>query len=91
MPARDTVAGVAKSRSRISNTMRMLLLSGMRSFDASVSMRLSSMTEFIDSIQFASRSPSSTIHLGSTSSICPSVRMIWDSTPSFHSRVLNEM
>mmetsp|Transcript_10255 Transcript_10255/g.30177 ORF Transcript_10255/g.30177 Transcript_10255/m.30177 type:complete len:227 (-) Transcript_10255:5041-5721(-) len=67
--------------------MRMWGLSGMRSFDASVSIRLSSMTLFMDSIQFASRSPSSMIHFGSSSGIAPMFRMTVDSKPSFHSRV----
>jgi len=91
MPARETVAGVAKRRSRISKIMRMYGFSGMRSLEASVSMRLSSITEFMDSIQLASRSPSSMIHLGFSFSIWPRSRMILDSSPSFHSRVAMEM
>ena len=57
MPARETVAGVAFLREWISKTMRMDSLSGMRSLDTSVSILLSSMTVFIDSIQMASMSP----------------------------------
>ena len=82
MPARDTVAGVAWRRSRISKIICMCGLSGMRSFDASVSIRLSSITEFIDSIQLASRSPSSMIHLGCSSGMLPRSRMILERRPS---------
>mmetsp|Transcript_29475 Transcript_29475/g.95503 ORF Transcript_29475/g.95503 Transcript_29475/m.95503 type:complete len:94 (+) Transcript_29475:672-953(+) len=57
IPARLTVAGVAKRRSRISKSMRMCGFKGMRSFEARVSILLSSITEFMDSIQLASRSP----------------------------------
>ena len=46
----------------ISRSKRMVPVSGMRSLDASVSILLSSMTVFIDSIHSASMSPSSTIH-----------------------------
>ena len=87
MPARETVAGDAKRRSRISNTRRMCGLSGMRSLDASVSSLLSSMTEFMLSIQLASRSPSSRIHLASPPGSLARSRMTRDSSPSRHSRV----
>ena len=87
MPARDTVAGLAYTRSRISNSMRMWGFSGMRSLDASVSILLSSMTLFMDSIQLASRSPSRIIHLGVMLRSAPRSRIIFDSRPSFHSRV----
>ena len=40
----------------------MVPVKGMRSLDASVSILLSSMTVFMDSIHSASMSPSSTIH-----------------------------
>lgn len=69
IPALDTVAGVANLRSRISKSILMCGLSTIRSFEARVKILLSSMTEFIDSIQLASRSPSSTIHLGLVSVI----------------------
>ena len=91
MPARLVVAGVACLRSRISKIMRMCDLSGMRSFEASVSILLSSITEFIDSIQLASRSPSRMIHLGFSSGIWPRSRMMTESSPSFHSRVCRWM
>mmetsp|Transcript_47925 Transcript_47925/g.133614 ORF Transcript_47925/g.133614 Transcript_47925/m.133614 type:complete len:247 (+) Transcript_47925:2798-3538(+) len=91
MPARETVAGVAYLRSRISKIMRMCALSGMRSFDARVSILLSSITEFIDSIQLASRSPSSTIHFIFVSGMLPRSRIMMERRPSFHSRVAIEM
>mmetsp|Transcript_31121 Transcript_31121/g.92727 ORF Transcript_31121/g.92727 Transcript_31121/m.92727 type:complete len:237 (-) Transcript_31121:4046-4756(-) len=87
MPARVAVAGVANLRSRISKMSFMCGSRRMRSLDGSVSRRLSSMTEFIDSIQLASRSPSSMIHLGLSSGMLASSRMLNDSRPSFHSRV----
>ena len=59
----------------------------MRSFDASVSMRLSSMTEFIDSIQLASRSPSKMIHFGFSSGIDDKCLITFESNPSLHSLV----
>mmetsp|Transcript_24996 Transcript_24996/g.41821 ORF Transcript_24996/g.41821 Transcript_24996/m.41821 type:complete len:219 (+) Transcript_24996:5601-6257(+) len=67
MPARVAVAGVANFRSRISKMSFMWGSKRMRSLDGSVSRRLSSMVEFMLSIQLASRSPSSRIHLGSVS------------------------
>mmetsp|Transcript_8984 Transcript_8984/g.26040 ORF Transcript_8984/g.26040 Transcript_8984/m.26040 type:complete len:329 (-) Transcript_8984:5037-6023(-) len=87
MPARLTVAGVACFRSRISKIMRMCGFRGMRSLDARVRSRLSSMTEFMDSIQFASRSPSSMSHFGSSSGICDKSRKMEERSPSFQSRV----
>ena len=87
MPARDTVAGDANRRSRISKIMRMFSFSGMRSLDASVNILLSSITLFMDSIQFVSRSPSSRIHLDDVLDSWPRSRMTLDSRPSFHSRV----
>lgn len=62
-------------RSRISNTSFMWGSRRMRSLDGSVSRRLSSMVEFMDSIQLASRSPSSRIHLGSSEGWLASSRM----------------
>ena len=61
-PPRDTVAGEQWNMWLISRSKRMVPVSGMRSLDASVSILLSSMTVFIDSIHSASMSPSSTIH-----------------------------
>ena len=46
----------------ISSKSRIEFVSGMRSFDASVSILLSSITVFMDSIHSASMSPSRTIH-----------------------------
>jgi len=69
IPALDTVAGVANLRSLISKISFICPFSTIRSLEASVKSLLSSMTEFIDSIQFASRSPSRMIHLGSVSAI----------------------
>jgi len=63
MPARETVAGEAFLSELISKTMRIAEERGMRSFDTRVSTLLSSITVFIDSIQSASMSPSSTTHL----------------------------
>mmetsp|Transcript_3565 Transcript_3565/g.14844 ORF Transcript_3565/g.14844 Transcript_3565/m.14844 type:complete len:228 (+) Transcript_3565:135-818(+) len=71
--------------------MRMCVLSGMRSFEASVSIRLSSMTEFMLSIQLASRSPSRMIHFGSLFGSLPRFRITTDKMPSFHSRVAGWM
>mmetsp|Transcript_27012 Transcript_27012/g.37118 ORF Transcript_27012/g.37118 Transcript_27012/m.37118 type:complete len:205 (-) Transcript_27012:332-946(-) len=45
------------------------------------------MTEFMLSIQFASRSPSRIIHLGCSLGILPMSLITEDSKPSFHSRV----
>mmetsp|Transcript_12959 Transcript_12959/g.30930 ORF Transcript_12959/g.30930 Transcript_12959/m.30930 type:complete len:246 (+) Transcript_12959:1511-2248(+) len=87
MPARETVAGVAKLRSRISKIILMWGFRGMRSLEARVRILLSSITLFIDSIQFASKSPSRMIHLGLVSGMVPSDRIVLESSPSFHSRV----
>ena len=54
---------------------------------ASVSIRLSSITLFMDSIQFASKSPSSMIHFGNSSGIAPIFLITVESKPSFHSLV----
>ena len=59
----------------------------MRSLEASVSSRLSSITEFMFSIQFVSRSPSRMIHLGFWSGIVARSRIVYESRPSFQSRV----
>mmetsp|Transcript_33759 Transcript_33759/g.73785 ORF Transcript_33759/g.73785 Transcript_33759/m.73785 type:complete len:219 (-) Transcript_33759:815-1471(-) len=75
MPARVAVAGVANFRSRISKMSFMCGSRRMRSLEGSVSRRLSSMVEFMLSIQLASRSPSSRIHLGSVSGWLASSRM----------------
>ena len=61
-PPRDTVAGEQWIMWLISSSRRIELVSGMRSLEASVSILLSSITVFIDSIHSASMSPSSTIH-----------------------------
>ena len=70
--------------------MRIAGVSGMRSFETSVSTLLSSITVFIDSIHTASMSPSSTTHLA----VCAAVygdhsfdmlRMTIDRQPSFQS------
>mmetsp|Transcript_18178 Transcript_18178/g.40328 ORF Transcript_18178/g.40328 Transcript_18178/m.40328 type:complete len:245 (-) Transcript_18178:372-1106(-) len=87
MPALETVAGVANLRSLISNMRLMCALRGMRSLEARVSILLSSITLFIDSIQLASRSPSRMIHLGFSSGISPRSLIILESRPSFHSLV----
>lgn len=61
MPLRDTVAGEALSMLCGSKTILQLGAMGMRSPLASVSVRLSSSTEFRFSIQMASTGPSNTI------------------------------
>lgn len=76
MPARVAVAGVANLRSRISKMSFMCGSRRMRSLEGSVSRRLSSITLFMDSIQLASRSPSSRIHLGLSSGTLASSRML---------------
>ena len=65
----------------------MLPSSRMRSLEARVSSRLSSITEFMFSIQLASRSPSRMIHLGLESGALAMSRIVDESSPSFHSRV----
>ena len=75
MPARVAVAGVANFKLRISKMSFMCGNRRMRSFEGSVSSRLSSIVEFMDSIQFASRSPSRMIHFGSSSGMVASSRM----------------
>mmetsp|Transcript_18169 Transcript_18169/g.40278 ORF Transcript_18169/g.40278 Transcript_18169/m.40278 type:complete len:210 (-) Transcript_18169:916-1545(-) len=92
MPALLTVAGVAFLREFISKTMRMASDRGMRSLDTRVSTLLSSMTVFMDSIQTASMSPSSTTHLYDWWSWNPCSAtflamplMMMESTPSFQS------
>mmetsp|Transcript_61843 Transcript_61843/g.123977 ORF Transcript_61843/g.123977 Transcript_61843/m.123977 type:complete len:315 (-) Transcript_61843:136-1080(-) len=86
IPARLTVAGVAYFKSRISKIIFMFSFRGMRSLEGRVRILLSSMTLFMDSIQLASKSPSSMIHLG-FESMLPKSRRILDSTPSCHSLV----
>mmetsp|Transcript_13996 Transcript_13996/g.13519 ORF Transcript_13996/g.13519 Transcript_13996/m.13519 type:complete len:248 (-) Transcript_13996:622-1365(-) len=87
IPALLTVAGVANLKSLISKINLMWGLRGTRSLDAKVSILLSSMTEFILSIQFASRSPSNMIHLGLSSGISPRSLITLLNNPSFHSLV----
>lgn len=87
IPALDTVAGVANLKSLISKIILMCGLSTIRSLEARVRILLSSMTEFIDSIQFASKSPSNMIHLGLVSGIYDKLLMVFDRRPSFHSLV----
>ena len=87
IPALDTVAGVANLKSLISKIILMCGLRTIRSFDARVRILLSSMTEFIDSIQFASKSPSNIIHLGLVSGIYDKLLIVFDNRPSFHSLV----
>ena len=69
----------------------MLTKSRMRSFDARVRRRLSSITEFMFSIQLASRSPSRMIHFGLLSAAFAMSRIVDESMPSFHSRVARLM
>jgi len=88
IPARYTVAGVANFKFLISKISLICGFKTIRSFDASVKSLLSSMTEFIDSIQFASRSPSSAIHFGLLSVSSDNMRILLDINPSFQSRVL---
>jgi len=87
IPALDTVAGVAYTKSLISNSIFICYFNGILSLLARVKILLSSMTEFILSIQFASKSPSNTIHLGKMSVIYPRYLKVLLSRPSFHSRV----
>jgi len=56
-------------------------------FDATVIIMLSSITEFMDSIQFASRLPSSIIHLGFSSGIPDKFLIMFERSPSCHSLV----
>jgi len=56
----------------------------MRSLLARVKTLLSSMTEFMDSIQLASKSPSNTIHLGLVSFSLPSSFSYYEKMPCFH-------
>lgn len=87
MPARDTVAGVAVFRCEISNSRRIVGVSGMRSLLASVSTLLSSITVFSDSIHIGSMSPSKMIHLGPSCDTFARSRIMLEKRPSRHSRV----
>ena len=87
IPALDTVAGVANLKSLISKIILMCGFKTIRSLEASVKILLSSITEFIDSIQLASKSPSKIIHLGLLSGTYDKVLMVLDKRPSFHSLV----
>lgn len=87
IPALETVAGVANLKSLISKIIRMCGFSTIRSLEASVKILLSSMTEFIDSIQLASKSPSKMIHLGLVSGTYDKLLMVFERRPSFHSLV----
>mmetsp|Transcript_13737 Transcript_13737/g.31799 ORF Transcript_13737/g.31799 Transcript_13737/m.31799 type:complete len:248 (+) Transcript_13737:6710-7453(+) len=87
IPARDTVAGEASRKFSISNSRRMGGVSGMRSLDASVSILLSSITVFMDSIHSGSISPSRTMYSCGTVVMLAKSRKICDTRPSFHSRV----
>mmetsp|Transcript_75811 Transcript_75811/g.214813 ORF Transcript_75811/g.214813 Transcript_75811/m.214813 type:complete len:229 (-) Transcript_75811:351-1037(-) len=74
--------------------MRMLGVNGMRSLLTRVRTLLSSMTVFMDSIQVASMSPSSTSHLWTCEGLYPLIsllmlRMITAMAPSFHSFVFD--
>ena len=83
-----TVAGDAYARSRISKMRRMCASTLMRSFEGRVSVLLSSMTEFMFSIQLASRSPSRMSHFGPCDGSALAIsRMVHESKPSFQSRV----
>ena len=79
--------GTRNARSRISKIIRMCGISRIRSFDGRVSSRLSSITEFIFSIQLASRSPSRMIQPLPFSGAFARSRIVDESSPSFHSRV----
>jgi len=85
----------------VSSSRRMDGASGTRSPDARVSVRLSSMTVFMDSTHSGSRSPSRTIHWCAYALALPAtaaaaavasrpamVRKARDSRPSRHSRVV---
>mmetsp|Transcript_13734 Transcript_13734/g.31762 ORF Transcript_13734/g.31762 Transcript_13734/m.31762 type:complete len:221 (-) Transcript_13734:5376-6038(-) len=88
MPQRETVAGEATLRSSTSNSMRIVTpLSLMRSPLGRHSVRLSSSTVFMFSIQTASTGPSKTIHLRSGEVSLLAVRMMVDPRPSVHSLV----
>ena len=86
-PPRETVAGEQWFMWLISSSRRMELVRGMRSLEASVSILLSSMTVFMDSIHSASMSPSSTIHWCLLTLLLDMSRKVTDMRPSFHSRV----
>ena len=87
-PPRETVAGVQCTMWLISSSSRMLLVSGMRSLLARVSILLSSITVFMDSIHSASMSPSSTIHWCWKLVLLLMSRYTTEIRPSRHSRVL---
>jgi len=87
-PPRETVAGEQWTMWLISSSRRIEGVSGMRSLEASVSILLSSITVFIDSIHSASMSPSSTIHWCLLVVVLAKSRKVTDISPSFHSRVV---
>jgi hypothetical protein len=90
IPALDTVAGVANLKSLISKSILMCGLRTILSLEASVKILLSSMTEFIDSIQFASKSPSRTNHFGFVSYTYDNSLIVLERRPSFHSLVASK-
>lgn len=86
IPALEEVAGVANLRSLISKIHLISPLMGILSLLARVRILLSSITEFMDSIQLASRSPSRMIHLGFSSSGSSAICLnSFENNPSFHS------
>ena len=87
-PRRETVAGLASSRSPTSKSMRICVLSLMRSPFARQSVMLSSSTVFMFSIQMASMGPSKTVHLRSSVSSAQNSRMMVEPRPSVHSPVI---
>lgn len=91
IPALVAVAGVANLRFLISNTSLVWGSTLILSLEGKVSSLLSSMTEFIDSIQLASRSPSKMIHFGSSSCELAMSLIVLLRIPSFHSLVESSM
>ena len=87
IPALDTVAFEANLRSLISKNILILGFKSIRSLFGNVKTLLSSMTEFIFSIQCASKSPSSIIHFWFLSSAVLIVFIILDKIPYLKSLV----
>ena len=87
IPMRDMVAGEAELKSCVSNKKFTLGPNCMRSPDGIVSKRLSSKTEFRDSIHSGSMSPSQMIHEWTSNGSRTTRRAAFVRTPSDHSRV----
>jgi hypothetical protein len=91
IPQRLTVAGEAAARSCTSNSSETCSDSATRSPLTSVSTRLSSSSEFMDSTHCVSTGPSSTSHLCAAERLSQARRSSAEKVPSCHSRFLSKL